>query len=95
MIYHFKSLVLVRKGREFYATLYQEVFFGNPGGGGSLKLSYCCAMKNHLTVCISEMALIVSVDGQIVPSLQTKRFIDLFILAIPCLKVVFRTFYKC
>ena len=36
MIYHFKSLVLVRKGRAFYATLYQEVFFGNPGGGGSL-----------------------------------------------------------
>ena len=36
MIYHFKSLVLVRKGRAFYATFYQEVFFGNPGGGGSL-----------------------------------------------------------
>ena len=36
MIYHFKSLVLVRKGRAFYTTLYQEVFFGNPGGGGSL-----------------------------------------------------------
>ena len=36
MIYHFKSLVLVRKGRAFYATLYQEVFFANPGGGGSL-----------------------------------------------------------
>ena len=35
MIYHSKSLVLVRKGRAFYATLYQEVFFGNPGGGGS------------------------------------------------------------
>ena len=32
MIYHSKSLVLVRKGRAFYATLYQEVFFGNPGG---------------------------------------------------------------
>ena len=38
MIYHFKSLVLVRKGRAFYATLYQEVFFGNPGGGGSLSM---------------------------------------------------------
>ena len=37
MIYHFKSLVLVRKGRAFYATLYQEVFFANPGGGGSLR----------------------------------------------------------
>ena len=36
MIYDFKSLVLVRKGRAFYTTLYQEVFFGNPGGGGSL-----------------------------------------------------------
>ena len=36
MINHFKSLVLVRKGRAFYATLYQEAFFGNPGGGGSL-----------------------------------------------------------
>ena len=38
MIYHSKSLVLVRKGRAFYATLYQEVFFGNPGWGGSLNL---------------------------------------------------------
>ena len=37
MIYHFKSLVLVRKGRAFYLTLYQEVFYGNPGGGGSLR----------------------------------------------------------
>ena len=36
MIYHFKSSVLVRKGRAFYATLYQEVFFGKTGGGGSL-----------------------------------------------------------
>ena len=36
MIYHFKSLVLVRKDRAFYATLYQEVFFGNSGGGGSV-----------------------------------------------------------
>ena len=36
MIYHSKSLVLVRKGRAFYATLYQEVFFGNPGERGSL-----------------------------------------------------------
>ena len=36
MIYHLKTLVLVRKGRAFYTTLYQEVFFGNPGGGGSL-----------------------------------------------------------
>ena len=40
MIYHFKSLVLVRKSRAFYATLYQEVFFGNPGGGGSLIALY-------------------------------------------------------
>ena len=39
MIYHFKSLVLVRKGRAFYATLYQEVFLGNPGGGRVLKLA--------------------------------------------------------
>ena len=39
MIYHFKSLVLVREGRSFYTTLYQEVFFGNPGGGGSLSLT--------------------------------------------------------
>ena len=36
MIYHSKSFVLVRKGRAFYATLYQEVFFGKIGGGGSL-----------------------------------------------------------
>ena len=38
MIYNFKSLVLVRKRCAFYATLYQEVFFGNPGGGGSLSV---------------------------------------------------------
>ena len=32
-----KSLVLVRKSYVFYATLYQEVFVCNPGGGrGSL-----------------------------------------------------------
>ena len=40
MIYHFKSLVLVRKGRAFYTTLYQEVFFGNPGGGRVLKFPH-------------------------------------------------------
>ena len=33
MIFNSKSLVLVRKGRAFYETLYQEVFFLNPGGG--------------------------------------------------------------
>ena len=38
MLYHFKSLVLVRKGRAFYSTLYQDVFFGKTGGGGSLKV---------------------------------------------------------
>ena len=32
-IFHSKSLVLVRKGRAFYTTLFQEVFFGNPRGG--------------------------------------------------------------
>ena len=32
MIYHSKSLVLVRKGRVFYATLYQEVFLAIQGG---------------------------------------------------------------
>ena len=42
MIYHFKSLVLVRKGHAFYATLYQEVFFCNPGGGGSLNEKMVC-----------------------------------------------------
>ena len=31
-----KKIVLVRKGRRFYATLYQEVFFCNPGRGRSL-----------------------------------------------------------
>ena len=36
MIYHFKSLVLVRKGRSFYETLYQEVFFGKTRGGRAL-----------------------------------------------------------
>ena len=36
MIYHSKILVLVRKGCAFYETLYQEVFFWNPGGVGSL-----------------------------------------------------------
>ena len=39
MIYHSKSLVLVSKGCAFYATLYQEVFLGETGGGGSLTLS--------------------------------------------------------
>ena len=33
-IYSIKKVVLVRKGRAFYAPLYQEVFFGDPGGGG-------------------------------------------------------------
>ena len=48
MIYHFKSLVLGRKGRAFYATLYQEVFFGNPGGGRVLNSPYaCCRLGNH------------------------------------------------
>ena len=33
---------MVRKGgRAFYATLYQEVFSGNPGGGGSLTTPSC------------------------------------------------------
>ena len=30
---------MVRKGRAFYATLYQEVFFGKTGGGGSLSFA--------------------------------------------------------
>ena len=47
MIYHFKSLVLVRKGRAFYTTLYQEVFFRNPGCGGSL--SYLQVTHTHFT----------------------------------------------
>ena len=54
MIYHYKNLVLVRKGRAFYATLYQEVFFGNPGGGGSLKIillySYTIRRLRHTSV---------------------------------------------
>ena len=33
MIFNSKSLVLVRKGRAFYETLYQEVFFFIHGGG--------------------------------------------------------------
>ena len=36
MIFNSKSLVLVRKGHPFYETLYQEVFFCNPRGDGSL-----------------------------------------------------------
>ena len=58
MIYHFKSLVLVRKGRAFYATLSQEVFFANPGGGGSLKWWRRCNTPENMvrlfihTVCI-------------------------------------------
>ena len=36
-IFNFKKIVLVRKGRAFYTTLYQEVFFCNPGGRGVLK----------------------------------------------------------
>ena len=38
MIYHSKSLVLVRKGRAFYETLYQGCFFLIQGGGTSLIL---------------------------------------------------------
>ena len=52
MIYHSKNLVLVRKGRAFYATLFQEVFFGNPGGGGSLialpRMNYLTSNFNSL-----------------------------------------------
>ena len=48
MIYHSKSLVLVRKGGAFYATLYQEVFFGNPGWGGSLNV--CASMVRDWTI---------------------------------------------
>ena len=33
-IHSIKKMVLARKGRAFYATLYQDVFFENPGGGG-------------------------------------------------------------
>ena len=55
MIYHFKSLVLVRKGRAFYATLYQEEFFANPGGGGSLSyceiFSYCQLILLSIILC--------------------------------------------
>ena len=56
MIYPFKSLVLVRKGRAFYATLYQEVFFGNPGGGRVLKGG--AIAKKHLLVqiCVKRTA---------------------------------------
>ena len=41
-MYSIKKIVLVRKGRAFYATLYQEVFFCNPGGGSlrNLKTYY-------------------------------------------------------
>ena len=45
-IFHSKSLVLVRKGRAFYATLYQEVFFGKTGGGGSLTANWCGTRRN-------------------------------------------------
>ena len=38
-IYSIQNLALVRKGRAFYATLYQVVFFGNPEGGVSLSLA--------------------------------------------------------
>ena len=56
MIYHFKSLVLVRKGRAFYATLYQEVFFGNPGGGGSLT-DYQCTPSARTMECAGRSVL--------------------------------------
>ena len=55
MIYHFKSLVLVRKGRAFYATLYQEVFFGNPGGGGSLTVYNATASEYSLVYVMDEI----------------------------------------
>ena len=37
-IYSIQKLVLVWKGRVFYATVYQEVFFVNPGGKGGVSL---------------------------------------------------------
>ena len=39
MIYHSESLVLVRKGRAFYETLYQGCFFEIQGGGMSLTMT--------------------------------------------------------
>ena len=75
MIYHFKSLVLVRKGRAFYTTLYQAVFFGNPGGGGSLKggsyyiyiiltiLNFCYLFLS--TITMSRIDLLLNVEQQI------------------------------
>ena len=41
--------VLVRKGRAFYATFYQEVFFGNPGGG-VLNIRVEKRFKGHSTL---------------------------------------------
>ena len=37
IIFHSKCLVLVRKGRAFYVTLYLEVFFFKSRGGWVLK----------------------------------------------------------
>ena len=59
MIYHFKSSVLVRKGRAFYATLYQEVFFGKTGGGGSLNrvqayITCSSPVWEYFTMCSNE-----------------------------------------
>ena len=39
---------MVWKGRTFYATLYQEVFFGNPGSGGSLNV--CASTVRNWTI---------------------------------------------
>ena len=67
MIYHSKSLVLVRKGRAFYATLYQEVFFGNPGGGGSLVAQVLIALCARVKFAGSFLAQkLLSVRAQIV-----------------------------
>ena len=52
-LYLILKIVLVRKGRTFYATLYQEVFFFNRGGGegGPESIPFVC--------CISWLDLII------------------------------------
>ena len=47
-IYSIKKL-LVRKGRAFYATLYQEMFFCNPAGVGVLNTCVFVTKKSGMT----------------------------------------------
>ena len=54
-----KYIFLVRKGRALYTTLYQEVFFFNPGEGGFLKyIIFQIRGKKHDWVKIHDWSIV-------------------------------------